>query len=237
MNDTPAWPRQRPSLTDAQMAILEDWYGFWLPAMASQYGSIVRFNQEYAARTAAPGLRTLEIGAGTGEHLLYESAASQEYYALEFRPELANRLSARFPGVRTIVGDCQNRIDVPDHSFDRVLAIHLLEHLADLPKALDEVARVLRPGGVFSAVIPCEGGVGYSLGRQVSSKKVFEKRYGIEYDWLISYDHVNRAREIIDELKRRFDVTHRRFYPMRIPLIDLNLVIGLTLTPRPAREK
>lgn len=233
MQATSTWPRQRPVLTEQQHEILEDWYGFWLNTMPDRYSAIVRFNQEYPARTAVPGARTLEIGAGTGEHLLYEDASSQEYFALELRQELTSRLLARFPEVNTIIGDCQKRIDAPDKYFDRVLAIHLLEHLPDLPKALDEVTRVLRPGGKFSVVIPCEGGFGYWLGRQFSSKRVFEQRYGISYDWLISYDHVNRAAEILHELESRFLITDSSYFPTRIPSIDLNLVIGLTLTPRP----
>ena len=68
-----------------------------------------------------------------GEHLLYENYQQGEYFALELREDLANSLESRFPGIQVIVGDCQQRIDAADESFDRVLAIHVLEHLADLP--------------------------------------------------------------------------------------------------------
>jgi 2-polyprenyl-6-hydroxyphenyl methylase/3-demethylubiquinone-9 3-methyltransferase len=37
----------------------------------------------------------------------------------------------------------------PDASFDIVVSVDVLEHVADLPRVLDEVARVLKPGGVF----------------------------------------------------------------------------------------
>jgi ubiquinone/menaquinone biosynthesis C-methylase UbiE len=63
-----------------------------------------------------------------------------------------------------IVGDCEDRIDVPEQFFDRIIAIHVLEHLTNLPKALDELVRVLAPGGRLSVVIPCEGGLLYFLG-------------------------------------------------------------------------
>ncbi|MEM6619139.1 MAG: bifunctional 2-polyprenyl-6-hydroxyphenol methylase/3-demethylubiquinol 3-O-methyltransferase UbiG [Pseudomonadota bacterium] len=36
-----------------------------------------------------------------------------------------------------------------DASFDRVVCVDVLEHVADLDQVLREVARVLRPGGVF----------------------------------------------------------------------------------------
>lgn len=37
----------------------------------------------------------------------------------------------------------------PDASFDTVVCVDVLEHVADLPKVLAEVARVLKPGGLF----------------------------------------------------------------------------------------
>ncbi len=231
------WPKQRPELSAQQQAIMEDWYQYWLPTLSTQFGPIVRFNHTYAARTAAPGTRTLEIGAGTGEHLLYEKYDGQEYYALELRDELAQGLQTRFPDVKVIVGDCQKTIPVPDQFFDRVLAIHVLEHLADLPSTLSEVRRVLRPQGQFSVLIPCEGGLGYQLGRQFSSKRIFEKRYQTSYEWMISWDHLNQAGEVMRELDRHFVISHRTYYPLRAPSVHLNLVVILTLVARPAASK
>jgi ubiquinone/menaquinone biosynthesis C-methylase UbiE len=226
------WPKVRPQLSLEQQKIIEDWYSYWLPKQSAQFGPIVRFNHKYAARTAVAGARTLEIGAGTGEHLLYEEQSGQEYYALELREELARNLQSRFPNVRVIVGDCQKKIEAPDQSFDRVLAIHVLEHLVDLPNALSEVSRVLRPDGTFMVVIPCEGGLAYQLGRQFSSKRMFEQRYQTSYDWMISYDHVNKADEIMEELNSRFVVKARSYYPLGFPSLHLNLIVGLTLVPR-----
>jgi SAM-dependent methyltransferase len=215
-------------LTSRQKEILADWYDYWLTLLPNRYSGIVRFNHGYPVRTAVQG-RTLEIGAGNGEHLRYENLDTQRYFALELRETLASTLRARFPEVNVLVGDCENRIDVPDRFFDRVVAIHVLEHLPNLPKALDEVARVLSPGGTFSVVIPCEGGLLYSLGREFSSKRIFEKRYGVDYGWMISYDHVNRADEILEELSARFVFEDRTYFPFRVPSVNANLVVGLTL--------
>lgn len=232
MKQPAAWPKQRAELTSRQKEIIDDWYSYWLPLMPNRYSGIVKFNHTYATRSARPGQKTLEIGAGEGEHLRYEALETQDYFALELRGALADDLHRRFPQVKAIVGDCESRIDVPDHYFDRVLAIHLLEHLANLPKALDEVLRVLAPTGKFSVVIPCEGGLLYSLGRQFSSKKIFEKRYGVDYEWMIRYEHINLASEVIQELTARFDVEDQTYYPAQIPSINSNVVIGITLTPK-----
>ena len=83
-----------------------------------------------------------------------------------------------------------------------MVAIHVLEHLHNLPPGRDEVRRVLKPGGLFEVVIPCEGGFGYALGRRVTSKRVFEKRYKMDYDWYIKSEHFNVPSEIVSVLPR-----------------------------------
>ena len=228
------WPKVRPKLTQEQAAVIDDWYGeFLTDTLPGKFGWIDRFNHTYAARTAVVGGRTLEIGPGTGSHLEFEHLDDQEeYVGVELRDSLSSRLDrARFPNVRIVVGDCQARLDFPDASFDRVLAIHILEHLDNLPAVLGEVRRLLRPDGRFSVVIPCEGGLGYGLGRRVTVQRQFERRYGMPYGWMISYEHVNRAREVLAELRSGFHIEHIKWFPTRIPSVDLNVVVGLTLRP------
>jgi len=40
-------------------------------------------------------------------------------------------------------------IPVADHSFDCVVCVDVLEHVADVDRVLDEIARALKPGGLF----------------------------------------------------------------------------------------
>lgn len=209
----------------------------WLTVLPQRFGVIEQFNHRYPLRSAAPGLKTLEIGAGLGAHLNFEKLEEAgQYVALELRPELAEMLKAKFPLVDTTVSDCQERINFPDHYFDRVLAIHVLEHLPDLPGALDEIRRVLRPDGSFEVVIPCEGGLAYSLARNISARRIFEKRYKQSYDWFVACEHINLPDEIMTELRTRFDIVHRSYFPLLMPVTTLNLVIGLTLTPKSSSQ-
>jgi SAM-dependent methyltransferase len=48
------------------------------------------------------------------------------------------------------VGDVQH-LPFEDGSFDAVVANHMLYHVPDIPKALSEITRVLRPGGALYA--------------------------------------------------------------------------------------
>lgn len=217
-----------PELTPEQHAIRDDFMKFWHEHYPEKHGGLVEFNNRYVLPSAKPGIRTLEIGAGLGQHLDFEDISGQDYVALELRQEMADALLAKHPEISTHVGDVEEGLDVPDASFDRVIAVHVLEHLRNLPVALDEIKRLLKPGGVFEIVIPCEGGLGYWAGRRVTSQRLFEKRYGTSYDWYIKTEHFSVPREIVAELDQRFERTRREFWPLKVPSVHVNLCIGLT---------
>jgi len=227
------WPKPRPVLTEEQQAIFADWYRHWLSeaGMQGRYSLVDRFGHQYAARTFVQGCRTLDMGAGNGGHLKYEDLDNQIYTALESSELLATQIQKIYPQANVVIGDCQKRTEFQDNYFDRILAIHLLEHLDNLPSTLNEVCRTLRPGGRFSVVIPCEGGFLYRLGRKFSSEKMFVARYHQSYDWLIKYDHINTAREVLVELAKRFHFEDRSYFPFLLPILDLELVIGMTCIP------
>jgi ubiquinone/menaquinone biosynthesis C-methylase UbiE len=93
----------------------------------------------------------LEVGCGTG----YFAARIQAS-----RPGIrltAIDQSARFVeitagrGVESMLADVQD-LPFDDGSFDVIAAMWMLYHVPDLDKALDEIRRVLRPGGRFVAV-------------------------------------------------------------------------------------
>ncbi|HMJ34321.1 MAG TPA: class I SAM-dependent methyltransferase [Baekduia sp.] len=222
------WPKPFPELTEEQLAIREDFMKYWHEVYPDTYGAVAKWSHTYPLKSARPAIRTLEIGAGLGEHLAYEDAATQDYVALELRDEMAAVIREKHPAASTHVGDVEAGLDVPDAAFDRAIALHVLEHLRNLPAALDEVRRVLRPGGIFEIVIPCEGGLGYSLGRRVTSRRMFEKRYDSDFDWYIKSEHVNVPSEILDELDARFTRDRRSWWPLKVPSVNLNLCLGLT---------
>src|SRR5229473_6612000 len=156
------WPKVLPPLTEEQRRISDDFMKYWHEVLPQKYSVIDRFNHSYPIRaTDRLFRRTLEIGAGIGEHLEYEQltqAQMGEYYALELRETMSRRIKERFPGIQVVTGDCQERLDFPDGYFDRILAIHVLEHLPNLPAAIREAHRLCaKERGRFYVVIPCEG--------------------------------------------------------------------------------
>lgn len=231
------WPKVLPPLTDEQRRISDDFMRYWHEVLPRRFGRIERFNHGYPVRHAPPDFRrTLEIGAGLGEHLEYERLTidqERNYYAVELRANMSDAIAARFPHVHIINGDCQQRLDFPDGFFDRILAVHVLEHLPDLPAAIREMHRLCdKQNGVFSVVIPCEGSFAYGLARRISAQRIFQKRYKQPYRWFIEREHINRPAEIFEELDPFFTIQHRSFFPLPLPLLWCGLAIGMTLKPR-----
>jgi SAM-dependent methyltransferase len=234
------WPKQFPPLTAEQERISNDFMRYWHEVLPNRYGIVDEFNHRYAVRNAPPGFRrTLEIGAGIGEHLKYERLTAEqeaEYVALDIRENMVAKIRESFPRIRAIVGDCQQRLDFPDGHFDRVLAIHVLEHLPNLPAAVRELHRLCdRARGVLSMVIPCEGSLAYTLARRISAQRIFEKRYRQPYRWFIEREHINRPFEIFEELAPYFEIDRSTFFPIPLKLEFCNLCIGATFHPRTSR--
>ncbi len=114
-----------------------------------------------------------------------------------------------------------------------MLAVHVLEHLPNLPAAVREMHRLCnKDHGVFQVMIPTEGGLAYGIARRISAQRFFVRRYRMSYRWLIEREHMNVPHEIYEELAPYFTIDHRSYFPLAVPLVNLNLIIGLTLRPR-----
>jgi SAM-dependent methyltransferase len=229
------WPKELPTLTEEQQRISDDFMNVWLAELPKRFGVVESFNHRYPLRSlseiSAP-VRTLDVGAGRGGHIVFEDLSRQEYTALELRSELAKQIREKYPSVNVVIGDIQAGIDVPAGAFNRILAIHVLEHLPDLPKALDEVRRLLSEDGRLSVLIPCDPGLAYEMARNLSARRIFEQRYNQSYKWFVASEHINSPKEIIGELEKRFEITHRTYFPLLLPVTFTNLIIGLTLKHR-----
>jgi SAM-dependent methyltransferase len=228
------WPKRVAPLSPEQERISDDFMKHWHEVLPHRYGAVEKFNHSYPLRILPklPHWRTLELGAGIGGHLRFEPLDRQEYHCLELRESMAAEIRRRYPSVTTVTGDCQKRIPYADAFFDRVVVIHVLEHLPDLPGAIEEAHRVLKPGGLFSVALPCDPGLLYEFARKISAERIFKARYKLPYGWLIRREHLNSPAEILEVVKRRFTIFDRSFFPFLVPVIHMNLCIGLTARKR-----
>ena len=227
------WPKQVPVIGSREQEICDEFMADWHRRLGGSLRFMDRFNHSFVVRNSQKNWeRTLDLGAGLGEHFLFEQippAKMRNYQMVEMRENMAKSICNRFPEARVHIGDCQNRLPFPDQYFDRILAIHVLEHLPRLPDCLKEVRRLLvKKGGNFIVVIPCEGGGFYSLARRCSVQRISEKKSNLPYDVFIRREHLNSAQEIITEIKKIFQIRKATYFPFVLPSVALNLFIGLS---------
>lgn len=231
------WPKIFSELTEEQKWISNDFMYYWHTVLPKKYTFIENFNNKYVIKNKPLNFtKTLEIGAGLGEHIFYETLSDEQqknYVAFELRENMAEKIRNNHPDVQVLIGDCQERIPAQDNEFDRILAIHVLEHLPNLPAAVKEIYRVCHKiNGFFSVVIPCESGLAYSFARKISAQRIFEKKYNQPYKWFIEREHVNVPTEILEEISPYFKLESLEFFPFNfLPFIWCNLCIGLTFKP------
>ena len=240
MTNAAKWPKVLPPLTPEQRRISDEFMKHWHDRLpGAWYGIVEGFNHNFPVRHSRPEfVSTLEIGAGLGEHIRYEKLSSEQernYHALELRENMAAEIRRNFPAINVVVGDCQRDLQFADSSIDRVVAVHVLEHLPDLPGAIREVYRVLHKGrGQLLVVIPTEGSLAYTIARKISAEREYKKKFGGDYSWFYKREHINLPDEIQEELHPYFTVESRSTFPLPfLPFLFCNLCLGLALKPRP----
>ena len=152
------------------------------------------------ARESNHSLSTLEIGAGTLNHLRYESQSAAydivepAHYLFEDSPSLSL--------VRTIYNDIKEV--QPDTPYDRIISTASFEHICNLPEVVAQCGLLLKPGGQLRAAIPAEGGPLWKLGWQLTTGWEFKRRYGLDYEVIMRTEHVNTWKEVAGVLNYFF---------------------------------
>jgi SAM-dependent methyltransferase len=95
-------------------------------------------------------VRVADVGAGTGKLTATLIGLGAEVTAVEPDPQMLAELRRTMPEVRSVPGSAEE-IPLPDASLDAVLAGQAM-HWFDMNRALPEIARVLRPGGVLASL-------------------------------------------------------------------------------------
>ncbi len=86
----------------------------------------------------------LDISAGDGRSTAMLAERGWRVVATEMRPRRAGWVAVNL----------NSGLPFRSASFDLVLMLEVIEHLADIPDAMREIARVLRPGGIAIITTP-----------------------------------------------------------------------------------
>lgn len=167
-----------------------------------------------ARRLAADGPAcVLDWGAGYGQVSDLLVREGLEVTSFDYRPDAAEGVWPldRYAHLCVHVSSDPRRLPFADGAFEAVLSCGVLEHVEDPDASLEEIRRVLIPGGAFYV---------YKLPNRASYLEAIARRAGLYYHGALEHDRVYTRRSALALLRRhRFAVEEFR----RMNMLPLTL--------------
>jgi ubiquinone/menaquinone biosynthesis C-methylase UbiE len=155
--------------TDYKQAAIEQWTADPCGSAAGEPGTREYFEALLEMRAAyapwmdsaldyagARGLRVLDVGCGQGIDVARYALAGARATGIDLTPrhvELARSHTAALGLEAEILQGDAETLPFPDGTFDRASSNGVLHHTPDMPAALCEIRRVLRPGGRATVIV------------------------------------------------------------------------------------
>ncbi|GLW99710.1 class I SAM-dependent methyltransferase [Microtetraspora sp. NBRC 16547] len=128
---------------------------------SSAYGErgIVKRLTALRAQHKPKGERLLDVGCGDGSYTVRLAEGFTKVDGVDIESVRLKMFAERIEGTDlaeriTIREMSASELDFPDDTFDLVTAIEVVEHVHELDRALKEIHRVLKPGGLFQLTTP-----------------------------------------------------------------------------------
>jgi ubiquinone/menaquinone biosynthesis methyltransferase len=145
LNDAFDSPESKRRYVRALFATIADRYDF-ITAVLS-YGQDARWKRKLVSLAdVRGGERALDLAAGTGDIAFAIAARGAKTIGLDITHRMLQLASAKSSAARFITGDMAS-LPFRPASFDLVTTGYGLRNVPDLDAAIDEIARVLKPGG------------------------------------------------------------------------------------------
>jgi ubiquinone/menaquinone biosynthesis C-methylase UbiE len=126
----------------------------------TDYGEIDRTLPEVVDMFKLHGVdKILDLGCGTGRHVLYLADLGFEVYGLDVSEEAIETakilLKERNLHAELDARSMHERLDYEDRFFDAVICIRVLNHgkIEDIRETIGEIERILRPGGLVYVTV------------------------------------------------------------------------------------
>jgi ubiquinone/menaquinone biosynthesis C-methylase UbiE len=152
--------------------------------------------------------RLLDAGCGSGEFVKPIQSKGYQYHGIDISDGMIKQSRDRFPDSSFSVSSIENT-KFRDNFFDCVICIGVLEYLKRDTKALDEISRILKPGGTLIATFPNRSSpltrlelfLSRKIARRVGSlhkeytpraaRNLIQKRFEIENEAFVSFLPIN----------------------------------------------
>lgn len=185
------YPKKRPPLDKALQKIFNFEYKKNRTNLLSQLSeSWLHFSIRGRKQS---GTNTLELGAGTLNHLKYEKLENKIYDVIE--PKKFLYANSKYK--KKVCKFYSSIKKVPENYYDRIISCATLEHLEDLPYFLFISAKKMKKNGYQSHSIPCEGYPTWNFVWWFFSGIIFRLRTGFSFRHIQKYEHLNNHDEIV----------------------------------------
>jgi ubiquinone/menaquinone biosynthesis C-methylase UbiE len=148
---------------DPKQRSIEQWTADPCGPLATEAAALLAQRRQYAPFMAdaldyqgTRGLDILDVGCGQGIDLCEYSLAGAKVTGIDLTPrhvELARRHLQELELEGTVVEGDGEDLPFGKETFDRVSSNGVLHHTPDMPQALREIYRVLRPGGRATIIV------------------------------------------------------------------------------------
>lgn len=113
------------------------------------YGQDRRWKARVAELAAArPGMRALDLACGTGDIAFTLAARGADVVGLDITHRMLQLARAKGRAAQFVTGDML-ALPFGDEAFDLVTTGYGLRNVPDIPRAIAEMQRVLKPGGIL----------------------------------------------------------------------------------------
>ena len=164
----------------ANAHVAAEYDDYYLSGHGRRMDAVEKRAMDEVIRPVEPGY-LLEVGSGTGHWTQYFLERGFAVTASEVSEPMLARLRSKGLPVEEIVRASVLDLPFADDSFDQVAVVTALEFCGDIPRALAEIRRVLRPGGwVVAGCLNADSELGkgradnpvYSHGEFMTRRKV-----------------------------------------------------------------
>ena len=178
--------------------------------------------------------KILEIGAGVEPHDKYIKHDYDEYHILETSDFAIKKLSNN---EKFIIHKYDGKnLPFKGEFFDRVVMSHTLEHIDESENFIQEVMKIIKPGGVLSISLPTDPGLIWRLARFVNSFFKARKVLGLtrlQYNYANATEHINSIFNLISIIRYKYKNSYEEyFYPLRLKSADLNFFYNVHIHKR-----
>lgn len=137
----------------------------------------------------------LDWGCGFGQVTNLLREAGLDVTAFDYQPDIEDgfRPMERYPHLSVYLSAEPWRLPFDDGAFDAVLSCGVLEHVVDPDASLEEIRRVLAPGGTFYV---------FKLPNRTSYLEAIARKLGLYYHGACEHDRLYDRRGAVELLRR-----------------------------------